>query len=1698
MKISIVTPSFNQAPYLPAMLDSIKKQTLPPHEHLIFDAGSSDGSLAILEKYCQSSKFASLRVGKDRGPADAIDKGLAAATGDVLAWLNTDDGYCGKDTLKTVSRLFEKHPEVDVVYGRGRYILPDGASRPAWIHSDAGDLKNKLIYSIGIMQPTVFFRKRASQEIGPLDLLFSYAFDYDYWIRMAIAGRKFLFVDKELAYATLHDSNITTRLRVTQLEQTVEIVRKHFGFSSSEWIEKLVLRRHYELDSLYHRKDDGTVRGSIKFDNLLNDLFRNYNRSSEAVSTIVSSGFRKSNRATRQRLAQCGLIEKNHIILTLFDKKFFDSGLTLIAGVHRYTGKNIPVFVYDYGLSLGQRDKLRNFANVFVLDCPKNLNPFYDNNLNLTSYVGKCVAMSDIKNYVEKGTCILWCDAGVAPLQSLVPAFNIVSKEEILFIDHDDATSWPLYNIEFTHPKALELLSATAKEMLADHLRTSLMGYKSGGRFESLFDEAYAYSQNLQIILYGKHPSKEDDIVLSRAASHPQPKQVAELRRLKQSRHTTKAYTALSQHFPYWGHRQDQSVFSILAARYNVMLHSARHFCRSNDQSSKASKASWRGDKIVASRDLPQDMDASAVTYHHRRTYIDHDGLQFNCRTSDTLVVLGNGSSMKGFDFARLDGFDTIGMNAAYRYWERIDWYPRYYICLDTVVGLSHREAIARLIRESDSNGIRYFILLRNLVDSAPELKDHPRVLVFDDMQKSFSVLSPGGPITTGSHAALMGAVFGYRKIYLLGVDCNYVERVAGSKEVEKYVLEIADDAGENPNYFFADYQRKGDRYHVPNSSSPDLHLRSWQIAGRRLEDASIAVINANRHSKLDTFPFCDVEDIEFTLTGPYRHSEQAHIDEAELVARFFAASPIEPVMVDVGAHHGGTASRFLRRGWKVIAFEPDAANRNQLLKSLGSHPMITIDSRALGSEPADDKPFFTSEESTGISGLSSFHETHKQTATVSVTDLRHAVKKYQLSKIDFLKIDTEGYDLMVLKGLPWEDLQPQIVLCEFEDRKTQPLGYSTHDLAAFLIAKGYTIFVSEWHPIVRYGRKHDWRRLALYPCQLEHPQAWGNLIAFRDAPNNGTLRAIAQEVVELASTAKVPMPSPRDSASPAQPAARTDRSTGARIRSRLAALLHRVARRLFYAVPLPSALRHRLLHRYHRFMARRSSDRILPRRAPAVPGFAIRLARIARNRHALSFMARRFASLTAAVLFAALASIGVATAGIAGDAENVWLTAAGLALVGLVVMKEAVLWRWRRKQSEAALAKTLASERKASAATLSEAIARTVEAERARAGTTLTRALAAERKASATALSEAIAKTVAAERARAETTLTRALASERKASAAALSEAIAKTVAAERARAETTLTKALATERSERSLVDAHLADRGLPLRRILLLFTIHRSGSTWLFDMLRTHPAIRVEPTARAWTALGFDGGHHGRYPVAFHHADGAVMPIEVMPGRGAAIATFPHAAVPGTPHIQEADLWALEKAHPQFVGFKAGRLAARLRDLRESGVEVEIVYGLRNPLDAMWSMAEYKQRNPEWYRMLTVADLPRFIANSLEVLVELRDLFGGTVIEYESLPASAALKRLGCRLASSWGEDQARAWLAHAALVTGRAVRTQRPGAGFFGTPTRLRNRAGPDGAWRDAAPAAAIAAARDAHRRLTGGETEEPHTTQEETT
>ncbi len=248
-------------------------------------------------------------------------------------------------------------------------------------------------------------------------------------------------------------------------------------------------------------------------------------------------------------------------------------------------------------------------------------------------------------------------------------------------------------------------------------------------------------------------------------------------------------------------------------------------------------------------------------------------------------------------------------------------------------------------------------------------------------------------------------------------------------------------------------------------------------------------------------------------LSGPFDRSAGAHLDETLVVSKLVADSG-PGLMIDVGAHHGSAFRPFHRAGWTVHAFEPDQNNRSYLEERYRGLERFHLDPRAVSDQDDQRLAFYTSEESTGVSGLSAFTDRHEKSGDVTTVTLASYLEHACIDEVDFLKVDTEGFDLLVLKGFPWDRCKPRVVECEFEDAKTVPLGYRYEALATFLQDQGYRVYISEWHPIIRYGIKHQWHSFYEYPGTLHDPKGWGNMLAFREPPSAEALqRAIEHQL---------------------------------------------------------------------------------------------------------------------------------------------------------------------------------------------------------------------------------------------------------------------------------------------------------------------------------------------------------------------------------------------------------------------------------------------------------------------------------------------------------------------------------------------------------------------------------------------------------
>ena len=236
-------------------------------------------------------------------------------------------------------------------------------------------------------------------------------------------------------------------------------------------------------------------------------------------------------------------------------------------------------------------------------------------------------------------------------------------------------------------------------------------------------------------------------------------------------------------------------------------------------------------------------------------------------QNSQRILVLGNGPSLKKYSFNSYQ-IPTIGMNIAFRYWEKINWYPTYYACLDNKVTEEHHEAIYKMVQHQDKLGIKKFFLRRRICDFHPDLKRHPNILFAYEIGPKSRGFSNYKRKTTGSWSVRWAIYMGYTTMLLLGIDCHYVPLLKSTRSLLDSRQKLRTDIENNQNYFFDEYQKKGDKIHIPSKGKEDreLHIESFQhLAKETRKNSKIQIINCNTESKihmLKIFPYRSIEEV--------------------------------------------------------------------------------------------------------------------------------------------------------------------------------------------------------------------------------------------------------------------------------------------------------------------------------------------------------------------------------------------------------------------------------------------------------------------------------------------------------------------------------------------------------------------------------------------------------------------------------------------------------------------------------------------------------------------------------------------------------------------------------------------------------------------------------------------------------------------
>ncbi|MBZ0221341.1 MAG: glycosyltransferase [Candidatus Methylomirabilis sp.] len=257
-RITVITPSYNQGGFIAETIESVLVQEYPDLEYLVIDGGSNDGTLEVLKRYDGRLAWVSER---DRGQSDAINKGIRRATGDIIAYLNSDDLY-EPGALKKAAQYFQAHPDCLWLTGRCGIIDAEGRETRRYITSYKNFLLRRYGYNILLVtnfvsQPATFIRREAFGELGLFDESQHRVMDYEFWLRL---GRKYPpgFIDDRLASFRVHPGSKTSSSFHRTFREELEVARKYTDsvfLTGLHYLSYLGIRAAYTaLDAAARRK----------------------------------------------------------------------------------------------------------------------------------------------------------------------------------------------------------------------------------------------------------------------------------------------------------------------------------------------------------------------------------------------------------------------------------------------------------------------------------------------------------------------------------------------------------------------------------------------------------------------------------------------------------------------------------------------------------------------------------------------------------------------------------------------------------------------------------------------------------------------------------------------------------------------------------------------------------------------------------------------------------------------------------------------------------------------------------------------------------------------------------------------------------------------------------------------------------------------------------------------------------------------------------------------------------------------------------------------------------------------------------------------------------------------------------------------------------------------------------------------------
>jgi glycosyltransferase involved in cell wall biosynthesis len=259
LTFAIVTPSYNTGAHVRATVESVLAQDWPHVDYLVMDGGSTDETVDVLRSFGPRLRWVSER---DRGQSDAINRGFAQTTGEILGWINSDDTYAA-GAVRTAAEYLAARPDVAMVYGDADFIDARGDRIARCAHVEPEFRRRRLLhYADFIVQPAAFFRRSAFEAVGGLDPSLNWAMDYDLWLKFAARGFKVAYLPRVLAnYRWLGDSKSAAG-GWGRLEEVDRVARRHGARRTPAYfrLERVNLHLSEARQALRHRDRGSAAR----------------------------------------------------------------------------------------------------------------------------------------------------------------------------------------------------------------------------------------------------------------------------------------------------------------------------------------------------------------------------------------------------------------------------------------------------------------------------------------------------------------------------------------------------------------------------------------------------------------------------------------------------------------------------------------------------------------------------------------------------------------------------------------------------------------------------------------------------------------------------------------------------------------------------------------------------------------------------------------------------------------------------------------------------------------------------------------------------------------------------------------------------------------------------------------------------------------------------------------------------------------------------------------------------------------------------------------------------------------------------------------------------------------------------------------------------------------------------------------------